>query len=120
MISLCLTYHFPPTLSFTTYQPTFFEVITTGQIGELLFFNFPKILLEVKHLISLNNHIALRVVKTGVLATLMHGSRTLCQRGSNKFFLVDEEREDPKNTKSGPSLKLPAKRHLNGLSLAGG
>ena len=35
----------------------------------------------------------------------MHGSRKLCQSGSNidKFFLVDEEREDQNITISGPS-----------------
>ena len=37
----------------------------------------------------------------------MRGSREFCQRGSNfdnvYYFLVDEGREDPNTTKSGPS-----------------
>ena len=33
----------------------------------------------------------------------MRGSRKISQRGSNIFFLVDEGREDPNTTKSGPS-----------------
>ena len=35
----------------------------------------------------------------------MRGSRKFCQRGSNfdNVFLVDEGREDPSNTISGPS-----------------
>ena len=35
----------------------------------------------------------------------MRGSRKFCQRGSNfdTFFLVDEGREDPSTTVSGPS-----------------
>ena len=46
----------------------------------------------------------------------MRGSRKFCQRGSNFdnvfcfIFLVDEGREDPSTTISGPSL--------NGVSLA--
>ena len=51
----------------------------------------------------------------------MRGSRKFFQRGSNfdyvfdVVFLVDEGREDPNTTKSGPSLA----RQRNAISLAG-
>ena len=50
-------------------------------------------------------------------------NRTFCQRGSNFdnfffFFLVDEEREDPNTTIRRAIIGPPAKRHLNGVSLA--
>ena len=54
----------------------------------------------------------------------MRGSRNFCQSGSNfdnvffLFFLFDEERKDPNTTISRP-FGPPAKRHLNGISLAG-
>ena len=44
----------------------------------------------------------------GMRVRSMRGSRKFCQRGSNSanvcfLFLVDDGREDPNNTKSGPS-----------------
>ena len=46
----------------------------------------------------------------------MRGSRKFCQRGSNfeAFFLVDEGREDPNTTKSGP----PLARQRNAIEIA--
>ena len=35
------------------------------------------------------------------------------------FFLVDDGREDPNTTLSGAIIGPPAKRHFNGVSLAG-
>ena len=37
---------------------------------------------------------------------------------SDKMFLVDDGREDPNTTKSGAPIGPPARRHLNGVSLA--
>ena len=49
----------------------------------------------------------------------MRGPRRFCQRGSNSdLFLLDERRNDPNTTISGTIIGLPAKRHLNGVSLA--
>ena len=44
----------------------------------------------------------------------IRGSKKFCQRGSNfdKVLLVEEGREDPNTTISGP----PAKRYLNGMA----
>ena len=46
----------------------------------------------------------------------MRGSRKFCQRGSNydKFFLVNEGREDPNTTNSGPS----SARQQNAIKMA--
>ena len=53
----------------------------------------------------------------------MRGSRKFCQRGSNFdvcFFLLLEGREDPnKYHYERAIIDPPAKRHLNGVSLAG-
>ena len=51
----------------------------------------------------------------------MHGSRKFCQRGPNlgAFFKVDEGIKDPKYLYKWAIIGLPAKRHLNGVSLAG-
>ena len=52
----------------------------------------------------------------------MPGSRKFCQSSPNVSFLlnflVDEGIEDPITTK-WPIISLPAKRYLNGVSLAG-
>ena len=57
----------------------------------------------------------------------MRGSRKFCQRGSNfdnvfcfVVFLVDEEREDPSTTISGPSSahqRNAIKRRFAGMSM---
>ena len=54
----------------------------------------------------------------------MHRSRKFHQRGSNSdsassFFVVDEGIDDQNTTKSRAIIVSPAKRHLNGVSLAG-
>ena len=50
----------------------------------------------------------------------MRGSRKFVRETETTFFfLVDEGREDPNTTKSGPFIDPPAKRHANGVSLAG-
>ena len=51
---------------------------------------------------------------------VMRGSRNLCQRGSNfdNVFLVDERRDDQNSNAKRAIIDLPAKRQLNGVSLA--
>ena len=63
----------------------------------------------------------MHIESMGNISHSICGSRKFCQRGSKSdkgFFLVDEGRENPNTTKSGPSLDPPAKQHLNGVSLA--
>ena len=50
----------------------------------------------------------------------MLGTRTFYQRGSNfdSVFLVDDGKKDPNTTIRQAIICPPAKRHLNGVSLA--
>ena len=86
-------------VQFIGHWNTKVKVHSRGYIGPLLVAIF-------------NMHSCLRI---------MRGSRKFCQRGSNfdDVFLVDEEREDPKyHYKRATIIDPPAKRHLNGVSLA--
>ena len=49
---------------------------------------------------------------------IMRGSRKFVRGGPTLTVFVDEGRYDPNTTKSGTSSGQPAKRHLNGVSLA--